>query len=90
MKKWSEKSVLEKISDIISEIAFCAWLIFEAIGKKGGAEWTGIASRLAIIVICVFEGISFWKEKRFISYIAIGGILCILATFALEFMLLEK
>ena len=88
MKKWSEKTNLEKISDIISGIALCAWLIFEAMDRKGMAEWADIASRIAVIVICVFEGISFWNERRVISYIAIGGIVCLVATFVLEFMLL--
>lgn len=90
MKKWSEKTTLEKISGIIAEVTFCAWLILEAIGRNGGAEWTDIASRIAIMVICVFEGISFWNYKRFVSYIAIGGFVCILATFVLEFMPLAK
>lgn len=90
MKNWKDKSVLEKISDIISGIAFCAWLIFEAINRKGMTEWADIASRVAIIVICVFESISFWNEHRVISYIAIGGTICIVATFVLEFMLLAK
>ena len=90
MKKWSEKSVLEKVSDIISGIAFCAWLIFEIMHRKGMGEWTDIASRIAILVVCVFEGISFWNEQRLISYIAIGGIVCSIATFVLEFMLLAK
>ena len=90
MKKWSDKSVLEKISDIISWIAVCAWLIFEVMDRKGMAEWADIASRIAVIVICVFEGISFRKEHRVLSYIAIGGIICLIATFVLEFMILAK
>ena len=88
MKKWSEKSVFEKICEIISGIAFCVWMIFEAMESKGIAQWADIASRIAIIVICIFEGIVFWNEKRFISYIAIGGVICLIATFVLEFMLL--
>ena len=90
MKKWSEKTVLEKVSDIISWIAICAWLIFEAIDRKGIAEWADIASRIAVIVVCIFEGISFWNERRVISYIAIGGLVCLIATFVLEFMVLAK
>ena len=88
MKKWNEKTNLEKISDIISWIAFCAWLIFEAMDRKNMADWADIASRMAIIVICVFECISYWNDKRVISYIAIGGFICIIATFVLEFMIL--
>lgn len=86
MKKWSEKTNLEKIADIISIIAFCVWLIFEAINRKGDVVWADIASRIAILVICVFEGISYWNERRVISYIAIGGFICLIATFVLEFM----
>ena len=90
MKKWSDKSALEKISDIISCIAFCAWLIFETLDRKGMVGWADIASRIAIIVICVFEGISSWNEHRVISYIAIGGGICIVAASVLEIMILVK
>ena len=90
MKKWSDKSAFEKTSDIISEVAFCVWLILEAIGRNGGPKWTGLASYIAIIVVCLFQCFSFWKVKRFISYIAIGGMICLIATFVLEFMLLAK
>ena len=89
-KKWSEKTTFQKVMDIISGIALCAWLIFEAMDRKGMAEWADVASRIAVIVICVFEGISFWNEHRVISYIAIGGLVCLIATFFLEFMLLAK
>ena len=89
-KNWKDKSTFEKISDIISGIAFCAWLIFETMDRKGMAEWADVASRIAIIVICIFEGISFWNKHRVISYIAIGGLICLIATFVLEFMLLSK
>ena len=90
MKKWNEKTTFEKISDIISEVAFCAWLIFEAIDKNRGSEWTSIASYIAVIVICLFQSFSFWNKKRFISYIAIGGIFCMIATIVLEFILFAK
>ena len=90
MKNWSEKTVLEKISDIIAGIAFCVWMIFEAMDRKGMVEWADIASRISVIVICIFEGISFWNDKRIISYIAIGGTICLIATFVLEFMLLAN
>ena len=88
MKKWSDKSVLEKTSDVISWIAFAAWLLFEMIEKNAGAGWTSIASRIAIIVICIFEGISYWNERRVISYVAMGGVLLLVATFVLECLLL--
>ena len=90
MKNWSEKNQLEKTADIISGIAFCAWLIFEFMNRNGGESWTDIASRIAVIVICIFEGISYWNEQRVISYIAIGGFICLIATFVLEFMVFAK
>ena len=86
-KKWSEKTKLQKVSDIISFVAFCVWLLFEFMDSKGIVGWADIASRIAILVICVFECISYWNEKRLISYIAIGGFICLLATFILEFMI---
>jgi hypothetical protein len=90
MNNWNEKTVLEKISDIISAIALCAWLIFESMDSNGVVGWADIASRIAIIVICVFEGISFWNKYRILSYVAIGGIICLIATFVLEFMIPAK
>ena len=90
MKKWNDKSTFEKTSDIISAIAFCAWLIFEFINKNGTVKWADILSRIAIIIICIFEGICNRKEHKIISYIAIGGFVCILATFVLEFMIFAK
>ena len=89
-KKWSEKTKLQKISDVVSIVAFCAWMLFEFLDSKGIVGWADIASRIAILILCVFECISFWKEKRIISYIAIGGFICLVATFVLEFMLLAK
>ena len=90
MKKWSEKTKLEKAADIISAIALCFWLAFEFINKNGDVAWADIASRIAVIVICVFEGIGFWNERRVLSYIAIAGIVCIIGIFVLEFMLLTN
>lgn len=87
MKSWNEKNKIEKISDIISWIALCVWVMFEALDRKGMIEWADIASRIAIIVVCIFEGISFWNERRVLSYISIAGIICLLATFVLEFMI---
>ena len=84
MKSWSEKNKLEKTADIISAIAFCFWLAFEFINRKGDVSWADIASRIAIIVICVFEGIGYWNEHRVISYIAIGGLILMLAIFVIE------
>ena len=85
MKKWCEKTTLEKVAEIISAIAFCVWIVFEIIDARGNVEWAGIATRWSIIVICIFQCICYWNEKRIISYIAIGGLVCFLAIFALEF-----
>ena len=88
MKQWNEKNKLEKISDIIAGIALCVWLVFEAMDRKGIVAWADIASRISVIVICIFEGISFWNDRRVLSYVAIAGVVVLLATFVLEFMLL--
>ena len=77
MKKWNEKTTFEKFADIISEIAFVLWLIFDAVGTKTGAAWTEIAGFISFMVICVFQCIAFWNQKRVISYIAIAGFVCV-------------
>ena len=87
MKQWNEKNKLEKTADISSAIALCVWLVFEAMDRKGIVGWADIASRIAIIVVCVFEGISFWNDRRVLSYVAIAGVVILLATFVLEFVI---
>ena len=82
MKKWSEKTTLEKVARIISETAFCIWILFQILFKTGVVN-TEIVSIAAIFVICISEAIYFWNEKRVISYIAIGGVLLMSAAFLL-------
>ena len=82
MKKWSEKTALEKVARIISEVAFCIWILFQILFKEGVVN-TEIVSIAAIFVICICETICFWNEKRVISYIAIGGVLLMSAAFLL-------
>ena len=82
MKKWSEKTTLEKVARIISETAFCIWILFEILLKTEVVH-TEIVSAAAIFVICISETIAFWNEKRVISYIAIGGAILMSAAFIL-------
>ncbi|MBR5479163.1 MAG: hypothetical protein IKU84_03210 [Clostridia bacterium] len=82
MKKWSEKTIVEKVARIISEVAFCIWILFRILFEKGVVH-TEIVSIATIFVICISETISFWNDKRVISYIAIGGALCMSAAFVL-------
>ena len=82
MKKWSEFSALEKVTTIISFVAVFAWIIFEILGRKGLA-FADLGSQISITVICASEAISFWKQNRVISYIALGGVVCLIATIVL-------
>ena len=88
-KKWSEKTTFEKTMDIISGIALCVWLIFEALEKSNKVKSADLVNCIAIGVICVCEAISFWNVKRYISYIAIGGLLCMIAVVVLEMMVIS-
>ena len=85
MKKWSEKTTLEKTARVISETAFCIWIFFELLFKTEVIN-TEIMSTVAIFIVCICEAIYFWNEKRVISYIAIGGALLMTAAFVI-FML---
>ena len=87
-RKWNEKNTLEKTVTIISGIALCVWLLFEFLESKTSLQYANIVNNLAIVVICVCEAISFWKVKRVLSYVAIGGAILMIAVMALESMLL--
>ena len=86
-KKWNEKTTFEKVLDIISGIALCVWVIFAVLERTNGDKWTEIGEYISIGIIGVCQGISFWNVKRVISYIAIGGVVCIVATVVLETLL---
>ena len=85
-KKWSEKTTFEKVVTIISGVALCIWLIFEFIERKTELSYAKFVNYIAICVICICETISFWKVKRSIAYIAIGGGICMIAVLILELL----
>ena len=85
-RKWSEKSTVEKVAEVISWIALIIWIAFEALERKTSANWAALGSCIAIWVVCVAEAVSFWKVKRAFSYIAIGGAV-LLAAVAILLML---
>ena len=87
-RKWSEKNSLEKTVTIISGIALCVWLLFEVLERKTSLQYANIVNCIAILVICVCEAISFWKVKRALSYVAIGGAILMIAVMVLQSMLL--
>ena len=87
-RKWNEKNTLEKTVTIISGIALCVWLLFEALERKSTLKYANTVNYIAIFVICVCEAISFWKVKRALSYVAIGGAILMIAVMVLESMLL--
>ena len=72
-QKWSEKTKLQKIMDIIAGIAFLVYLIFEALKKAGKVESTELITCIAIIVVCICEAFSYWNVKRAFSYVAVAG-----------------
>ena len=78
-RKWNEKNTLEKTVTIISGIALCVWLLFEVLERKTSLQYADTVNYIAILVICVCEAISFWKVKRVLSYVAIGGAVCMIA-----------
>lgn len=86
--KWNEKNKLEKTVTIISAIALCVWLLFEILESKTSLQYANIVNYIAIFVICVCEAISFWKVKRALSYVAIGGAILMIAVMVLQSMLL--
>ena len=81
MKKWNEKTALEKVVDIIAVVALCVWFVFERL--EGKSDSVGIGSSAAIFVVCVCEAISFWNVKRALSYVAIGGAVLLAAVVVL-------
>ena len=87
-KKWNEKNALEKTVTIISAIALCVWLLFEFLERKTSLQYANTVNYIAIFVICVCEAISFWKVKRALSYVAIGGAIFMIAAVVLTSLLL--
>ena len=81
VKNWNEKNTLEKVMDIISGTMFCVWLILGQLENK--VPYAEPISYIALCVVCVCEAVSFWNTKRVISYIAIGGMVLMLAALVL-------
>ena len=87
MKKWNDKTTFEKMLDILSGIATCIWVVCNYL-VKSEATYISIINYVAISVICICQGIAFWKIKRAISYIAFAGLALMLTAIVLEVMLL--
>ena len=85
-KKWSEKTTFEKTMDIISGIALCVWLIFEALERTNKVKSANLVNCIAIGVICVCEAFSFWNTRRSLSYVAIAGAVCMVAVVILTLL----
>ena len=88
-KKWKEKTTFEKAISIISTIALCVWLLFEVLEKRSSLQYAKFINYIASSILCICGAISFWKVKRSVSYVAIGGTVCMLAALILEILLLS-
>ena len=82
-EKWSEKTTFQKVMDIIAGIAFCVYVIFEALERANKVESADLITCIAIGVVCVCEAFSYWNKKRIFSYIAIAGAVCLIAVIVL-------
>lgn len=86
-QKWSEKTTLQKVMEIIAGIAFLVYLIFHALERAGKVVSADLITSIAILVVCVCEAVSFWNTKRVFSYIAIGGGFLLATVLALLYLL---
>ncbi len=82
-QKWSEKTTLQKVMDIIAGIAFLVYVIFEALERSGKVESADLITCIAIGVVCICEAFSYWNTKRIFSYVAIAGAVCLTAVVVL-------
>ena len=85
-KDQSEKTIMSKVTTIISAIALCVWLLFEVLERTISLSYANYVIYVAIGVISISEAVSFWNVKRVVSYIGIGGLLCTIALIILEAM----
>ena len=85
-EKWSEKTTFQKVMDIISGIAFCVYLIFEALERANKVESADLITCIAIGVVCICEAFSYWNTKRIFSYVAIAGAVCLTAVMILLYI----
>ena len=81
MKKWNEKNKLEKTMEIIAGIAFLVWVVLTYV--ESNIPYGEAISYIALCITCVCEAITYWNVKRVISYIAIGGMVLMLAALVL-------
>ena len=88
MKKWNEKALYQKVLDIISSIALVVWVIFGVLERNSKMKYAGYVYSAAVLVICVCEAISFWNEKRSLSYVAIAGAVFMTVVTVLQIILL--
>ena len=82
-QKWSEKTTLQKVMEIIAGIAFLVYVIFQALERAGKVESADLITCIAISIVCICEAVSFWNTKRVFSYVAIGGMVLMLTALVL-------
>ena len=85
-EKWSEKTIFEKVMDIIAGIAFLVYLIFQALESAGKVESADLITCIAIGVVCICEAFSYWNRKRIFSYVAIAGAVLLTTVIVLLYM----
>lgn len=81
MKKWNEKNTFEKTVDIIAGITFLVWVVLTYV--ESNLPYGETISYIALCITCVCEAITYWNVKRVISYVAIGGVVLMLAAMIL-------
>lgn len=82
-QKWSEKTKVQKVMEIIAGIAFCVYLIFEVLEHTNKVESADLITAMTISVVCICEAVSYWNTKRIFSYVAIAGAVCLIAVIVL-------
>ena len=85
-QKWSEKTIFQKVMDIIAGIAFLVYLVFEALARNGKVQSSELVTCIAIVVVCVCEAFSYWNTKRVFSYVAIAGAVLLTTVMLLLFL----
>ena len=77
-QKWSEKTTLQKVMEIIAGIAFLVYVIFQVLERAGKVESADLITCISIGVVCICEAFSYWNTKRIFSYVAIAGAICLI------------
>ena len=70
-EKWREKTIFQKVMDIIAGIALLVYIIFESLERSGKVKSADLITCIAICIVCICEAFSYWNKKRIFSYIAI-------------------